>query len=352
MSNQIISRFFKRHPALEGLDRIAAAVSGGPDSMALAHMLIVWAKEHKKQVHVLTVDHGLRVAAKTEAQMVADWVSAENNGDFHHQILEWRGDKPETSIMEAARAERYRLMAEYCHAHDIGALFLGHHQDDQAETFLIRLAKGSGLDGLASMSEVRAYDDDLILARPLLGMPKQELIEYCDGVNVPYVTDPSNEDDTYLRPRVRQSMAALEKEGLSSKRLAVTAKRLARARQGLEQISAKVFDDVLLSGISANSDESTEDKLGFDFIRLQEHPEEIGLRVLQKALEIMRPAADYNVRMERLEELFESLWFSSSEFKPRTLGGCIFSLKKNKEVQVKNDGYKQNMILWIEKEKG
>lgn len=328
MTGNSLDLFFIKNTSLNKCQKVAVAVSGGPDSMALAHMLVRHVKD--KQVHILTVDHGLRVEAEQEARMVADWVEDMKLSNVSHHILRWKGEKPETAIMEAARMARYQLIAGYCYKNEIPFLFLAHHRDDQAETFLIRLSKGSGLDGLAAMEEFRQYDDALTLARPLLDVTKQALTLYCNDHKIPYIEDPSNENADYLRPRLRQSMEILGKEGLTAKRLAITAKRLARARQALETISAEAFDDSLK--------EQTADRLVFDFNKLREKPEEIALRVLQKALQTMRPEADYNVRMEKLEEIFLQLWTQPEKFKPRTLGTCIFALKN------------KNTALWIEKE--
>ncbi len=334
MTQLIFKNFFSQQTSINQEDDYAVAVSGGPDSMALAHLLIEWTQAHHKKLHLVTVDHGLRAEAKDEAQMIADWVEGLGLEGVRHSILRWEGEKPDTAIMEAARAARYQLMASYCQENNIKTLFIAHHQDDQAETFLMRLSKGSGLDGLASMGALRSYDESLTLARPLLEVAKQDLISYCAEHHVPVVNDPSNENVDYLRPRLRASMAVLEKEGLSVKRLATTAKRLARVRTALEEITQKAFEDCLR--------EKTEEGFSFDLRRWQKFPEEISLRVLQKALESLRPEAPYRVRMEKLEDLFQSLWLSPCSFKPRTLGGGLFSLKCDKGCQ--------NASLWVEKE--
>lgn len=313
---------------------LAVGVSGGPDSMALAALLVGFCIRHKIYLYLLTVNHGLREAAKIEAQMVAEWVKAQDNPLLTHHILNWEGEKPAAAIMESARTARYDLMAAYCGNHDIPYLCIAHHQDDQAETFLIRLAKGSGLDGLGGMQEVRDYSKSLKILRPLLDVPKNDLISYCQQNNIPFINDPSNENTDYLRPRLRQSMEILAAEGLSAKRLSLTAKRLSRVRQALEEIASQALQKSIL-------DKSAE-KISFNFDALKEYPAEIGFRVIQKALEDFREDAAYNVRMEKLEDLFESLWSLPDDFKPRTLGGCVFALKLDK--------LSENTILSIEKE--
>jgi len=329
-----LRNFFKTHPSLDREKRYAAAVSGGPDSMALAHTLIHATAQQGKELFLITVDHGLREEAKDEAQMVADWVAEQNAPHVSHVILKWGEKKPLSGVMEVARKVRYEMMAEYCASKAALTLFVAHHQDDQAETFLIRLSKGSGLDGLASMAVVRHYNEDLKIIRPFLKASKEELINYCDKYNVPYAVDPSNKNKDYLRPRLRESMAALEAEGLSNKRLATTAQRMGRAREALETITAHVFHDCFI--------QKTNKAISFDFDHLKEQPEEIGLRVIHRALEEMRGDTDYNVRMEKLEDLFQSIWFESKDFKPRTLGGAVFSLKRDKSTG--------NTALYIEKE--
>ena len=331
MLKQSLLDCFSRYKELSEKEIYAVAVSGGPDSMALAHALIDHTKAQGKECHILTVDHGLRAEAKNEADMVAEWSA--KHGVTHHNLI-WEGDKPDTSIMEEARNARYQIMADKCAELGVYELFVAHHQDDQAETFLIRLSKGSGLDGLASMSALHHYNENLTIVRPLLNISKADLVSYCDKNKIPYVKDPSNQNDNYLRPRLRASMEILEQEGLSSKRLAATAARLARARRALEQIT----DEAHRSCVKNQSVEM----VVLDFSVLKKQPEEIALRVIQKSLEDMRPDADYRTRMEKVEGLFNALWFETDNFKPRTLGGCVFSLKGDKQGQ--------NLALYIKKE--
>jgi tRNA(Ile)-lysidine synthase len=158
----------------------AVAVSGGPDSMTLAKLLSSWATQNNKTIHALTVDHGLRAESADEAAQVAAWLK--NWPNTRHSVLKWEGDKPQNRIQEEARNARYRLMTDYCAGQGISSLFLAHHQDDQAETFLLRLAMGSGLDGLAAMRAVHKTGAGLILLRPFLTLPKERLLATCgDG---------------------------------------------------------------------------------------------------------------------------------------------------------------------------
>jgi len=325
-----IDNFFDKYPDIKEKRIHAVAVSGGPDSMALAYALSQWCVKNNIMLHVLTVDHGLREESKREAQKVAKWVQAQSLENMAHHILTWEGDKPENAIMEEARDARYALMAEHCKAHNIKTLFVAHHQDDQAETFLIRLAKGSGLDGLAGMDEVRQYDDTVNMVRPFLSCLKQNLIDFCEVNNVDYIDDPSNENTQYLRPRLRKSMEVLNAEGLTSERLETLTRRLGRAREALEEISQSAYDQVLIS--------QNEHDVLLNFTDLKAQPEEIAFRVVQRAVQNVRDKKDYGVRMDRLENLFESLWQDAENFKPRTLGGLIFALKdKNTALYIKKE---------------
>lgn len=312
---------------LEGPSVIACAVSGGPDSMALVHCLSRWAEPRGVQIKAFTVDHGLRAESADEARRVSAWIGALPN--VAHEILTWGGEKPQSRILEEARAARYGLLKEAMQTNRIEHLFVAHHQDDQAETFLIRLAKGSGLDGLASMRAVHKMEGGGSIVRPLLGVSKADLVAMCDASNIPYVRDPTNENEKYTRPRLRTAQEILEAEGLSAKRLSVTAKRLARARDALENFAERLFQDALK--------DRREDGFMFDYKALAAAPEELVLRVVLQAMDELRPDADYAPRMERVESLMERILHDPS-FNGATLGGCVFAIDR------------KNGTVWIGKE--
>jgi tRNA(Ile)-lysidine synthase len=324
-----IADFFSRHPYLTEQERYAVAVSGGPDSMALLNSLIAVA--NRTDINAITVDHGLRAEAGQEAEVVAGWVKNLGKQNVTHITLQWEGEKPQTGLMEEARVNRYRLLANYCREQNIKNIFVAHHQDDQAETFLMRLIKGSGLDGLSGMTALSDYNENLQIVRPLLKVAKQDLVTYCQENNIPFIQDPTNRDDNYLRTRLRRILPLLEEEGLSTKRLSVTAGRIARARQALEEIAQRLYQETV--------QKKDDKKLKINFAKLRESPEEIGFRVIYAALHEMRPDSGYNIRMEKFEDLFEEIWFRPEEFKPRTLGGFIFTLKEG------------SAALYIEQEK-
>ena len=143
---------------------VAVAVSGGPDSMALLVLAADEAQRSGRVLHALTVDHGLRADAGAEARQVGRWAQALG---VPHTVLTHTGDAPRASVQAAARGIRYRLMADWCAAHDMAALLVAHTREDQAETFLLRLARGSGVDGLSAMA-TDTTRNGMRLLRPLL----------------------------------------------------------------------------------------------------------------------------------------------------------------------------------------
>ena len=190
-----------RLACFEGAPFVAVAVSGGPDSLALAILADRWARSRGGRMCALTVDHRLRPESGAEIRALAGWLSARG---VRHEILVWEGQKPATGIQEAARAARYRLLAQWCREHGCLHLLTAHHREDQAETHLIRRAAKSGGDGLAGMSAVRELDSCRIL-RPLLGVPKARLSATLAAEGQPFITDPSNRNPAFARARLRES---------------------------------------------------------------------------------------------------------------------------------------------------
>ena len=142
------------------IKHIAVAVSGGGDSMALCLLLKEWCTTQGVNLTALTVDHGLRVDSRTEAEQVSRWMM---EASISHHILSWAGEKPTTNIQDEARKARYQLMGKWCAQNNIAHLCLAHHQDDQAETFLLRLFRGSGVDGLCAMEKKQIFQQMMVL---------------------------------------------------------------------------------------------------------------------------------------------------------------------------------------------
>jgi tRNA(Ile)-lysidine synthase len=290
---------------------IALALSGGPDSMALCRLLSQWAAaEDGPEIHALTIDHGLRPEAAAEARRVGEWVKGWPH--VRHAVLTLKKSRAKRRIMETARQGRYESLADYCRRRAIGRLFTAHHLDDQAETFLFRLAKGSGPDGLAAMRACVSYDAGLSIVRPLLGVAKDRLMATCRHYKIPFAADPTNDNPVFARNRLRQAQKILAREGLTAKRLAVTAARMGRACEALDYYARETFDRSLRGQDGK--------KTAFDFAALAAAPAEISLRVLLRAMK----DDGYGPRREGLEALAADL-FSRENFKKRTLGGFMVS---------------------------
>jgi tRNA(Ile)-lysidine synthase len=199
--------------------------------MALALLAHDWAKGRGGQAVALTVDHRLRRESGVEARQAGRWLKARG---LSHHILPWVGDKPNQGIQAAAREARYGLLFDWCRHHGVLHLLLAHHQEDQAETFLLRLGRGSGIDGLAGMASLSEVST-LRLLRPLLDVPKTRLVATLRTCGQEWVEDSSNRDLAYARVRMRALMPDLACEGLSAAQLAATAGLMARARHSLRE---------------------------------------------------------------------------------------------------------------------
>jgi tRNA(Ile)-lysidine synthase len=211
---------------------IVLAVSGGPDSTALLLLAAQWRARRKRGPKLLavTVDHGLRKEAAAEARQVARL--AKKLG-VPHRTVNWIGKKPKSGLQEKAREARYRLLADA--ASKIGAshILTAHTLDDQAETVLMRLLRGSGPAGLAAMAREKRLGA-LMLTRPFLDIPKARLVATLGKAKISFADDSSNRDPKFTRVRMRGLMPALAKEGLGAGRLALLARRLRRVEAALE----------------------------------------------------------------------------------------------------------------------
>jgi tRNA(Ile)-lysidine synthase len=223
---------------LKPLDRFRLpliAVSGGPDSTALLLMAADWAERRARRIAAATVDHGLRAESAAEAQAAAKLC---DKLGVAHKTLVWTGPKPSTRIQERAREARYRLLAAHARAIRADAIVTAHQADDQAATVLLRLLRGSGVAGLRSMVAMSARDG-IALVRPLLGVPKADLVAFCRANDLPFVDDPSNADARYARAALGPLLAQLAEHGLDRDALLRLARRAGEADEAIARAAAE-----------------------------------------------------------------------------------------------------------------
>ena len=279
---------------------MALAVSGGADSFALMHAV------HARGLPIiaLTVDHGLREGSSEDARAVAAWCAARG---VPHETLRWTGEKPQAGVQAAARAARYRLLCEACERLGLDRLATGHTMDDQAETVFMRLRRGAGR-GLAGMPPRRKIasgpDAPVALLRPMLGVRRAEARTYAEAHGLPVRDDPSNEDETFERVRVRAVLGALEEQGL------LGAEALARTASAVRDTERRPWpNDQIREGQAW----PVEDADGSVTTRVDGEESQGGERVRRR--EIIRALGGGHVDVEPLRV--------SEEGTRRTLGGVV-----------------------------
>lgn len=286
----------------------ALAVSGGSDSTALMWLVARWARTlaQSPRITVLTVDHGLRPEAAAEALKVAGWAKALG---LDAQILTWTGPRPASGLQAKAREMRYGLMRDWCRAHEARLLVTAHTREDQAETFLMRLARGSGIRGLSGM---RADErGPVILERPLLQTGRAALRATLEAAGHPWIEDPSNQDERFERVRLRKALPLLAELGLTPEAVARSAARLERALAPLEELCR----DFLARHVEVRPE-------GFavvDLAAFRKLDEEVAIQLLERLLGRLGGGHE-PPRLMAVEALHH--WLRAGGTQARTLAGC------------------------------
>jgi tRNA(Ile)-lysidine synthase len=308
---------------LEDLPGLVLAVSGGPDSTALLVLAARWAKRLKRapKLVAVTIDHGLRPEAAREAAMVKRL--ARRLG-VPHRTLHWRGRKPQSGLQEAARHARYELLAQVATRARFAHILTAHTLDDQAETVLFRLARGSGLFGLTGMAHAAPLPlngvREIFLVRPLLHIPKARLVATLEAARIAYAEDPSNRDPRFTRARLRGLMPALAREGLDARGLARLAARLRRAESTI-QVAVQAARSAL-----APPPWPQHGPIVFATAPFAGLPAEVGLRLLGAA--VAYTGNEGPVELAKLESLYEGLRQARSRLR-RTLAGALITLSSD-----------------------
>lgn len=292
---------------------LVIAVSGGPDSLALLESLARWRAARAAaapRLEAVTVDHGLRPASAAEALLVG---GIAHRLGVRHTIMRWDGPKPTASIQDAARRARYHLLAEHARrcADQPAAVVTAHHAEDQAETLLMRLARGSGVDGLAAMAPVR-HEAGVPVLRPLLAVAKARLVATLTARGIGFVDDPSNADPAFERVRLRRAWPAFEAAGLSATMIGRSAQRLERARQALDAATDRLTERVVEIHDGAYATIAVQ---GW-----RAASEELRIRSLARVIQAYGGQAE-SVRLSQIEALAGAL--QQREPAGATLGGCV-----------------------------
>ena len=306
------------------LSGLVLAVSGGPDSLALMMLAAKW-RENSGPVplSVATVDHGLREGSAMEAEKVGEWAAALG---LPHAILPWRGEKPMRAIQEKAREARYALLFAHAKALGAEAVATAHHADDQWETLLFRLARGSGLAGLAGMARDQAFPEGKAspggrLIRPLIDLPKQVLIDFCLAQGQTFFDDPSNAHPAYARTRLRALAEPLHDLGFNREKARKLAERAQKADAAIDWAASEIFRRTSLP-----------EKNLYDLTSVEKAPLALVERFLSLALTSAAGGAPQ--RLDRLETLAENMSKALNEghnFRS-TLGGCVVVLNRDKKL--------------------
>ena len=310
---------------LAGTPALVLAISGGPDSTALLVLMARWraALRRGPKLLAVTVDHGLRRESRSEALAVQRLA---HRLKVAHRTVRWAGKKPATGVQEAARHARYRLLAMTAREAGANHIVSAHTLDDQAETVLLRMSRGSGLTGLRAMVRANALGGEphILVHRPFLDVPKARLIATLERAGVGFADDSSNHDPRFTRPRLRALMPALAAEGLTPHRLSLLVRRIQRAEAAIEATADAAVDKVSSPAWPAGG------PIEFDAREFSRLPAEICLRLLGRA--IAGAGDEGPVELGKLEALVEALAAALADRSAepgrlrRTLAGALVTL--------------------------
>ena len=320
-NKKIIQIYKKFERSLNINKRFAVAVSGGPDSLALAFLSKIYSIKKKISTKFLIVDHKLRPESTKEAKLVK---KALNQFYIKSEILTWRGKKPLKNIQSLARKKRYELLFNACRKFKIDDILLGHHLDDLFENFFIRLIRGSGLRGLISL-DTKTEVSNKNLLRPLLNQSKKDLKFLSKKVFGFYIEDPSNKDEKYLRIKIRKLIIDFEKNGLNKVKLNKSIKNL------------KYADEVVRFYVNQNLENNSYFSVKKKQIIFNHNfflqPYEIVFRAFSESIKLIGQKY-YLARGKKIDKILH--YIKKNRTFRQTLGGCIIE-KVNQTVVIKEE---------------
>lgn len=319
MLNIFVNAFENCKNFLINKKKVAVAVSGGIDSLSLILLANEWCKQYDIEVIGITVDHKLRPTSTDEALYINDLLSTKFN--IKHYVLTWNTEKPMSNIEAKAREERYRLMFEFCKNNNIDTILLGHHLQDQVENFFIRLFRGSGIKGLSSIKKVSSRNN-ITLIRPFLDLKKDDLKEYLLKNNIKWIEDESNNDEKFLRNKVRKFLNTFDNKDEILNRINQTIETIQSANNIIENEVKKLENIVYFYNEEYNFFKINIDK----FLNLSK---ELQYRIINLIIgKILN--FETSIRFEKFELFISKIQYFDC-FKKYTLNLCIFEKINNEE---------------------
>ena len=323
LKNKKVAQIYKKFERSIDIDEnFAVAVSGGPDSLALAFLAKIYSIKKKIVPKFFIVDHKLRPESTREANHVRKVLKGLT---IDAEILTWKGKKPSKNIQALARKKRYEILFKRCDKSKIKNILLGHHQDDLLENFFIRLLRGSGLKGLISLDKKNKIDNKILL-RPLINQKKEDLVFLSKYIFNFFVEDPSNKDEKFKRIKVRVLIEELQKNGLSKKKFISTIKNLKHSND--------VVNFYTRENIKKNSFflyKKNKLILSEEFFN---HPYEIVFRALSESIKLIGKKY-YLVRGRKLDKILKDI--KNNSLTKSTLGGCVLE-KVNETLIITKEG--------------
>ena len=308
-----IYKNFKKKLKTFKKNSFVVAISGGPDSLALAALSKAISTESKIKFFYVLVDHKIRKNSSSEAKKVKYLLKKHN---ISLNILSNKF-KIVKNIQSQARTVRYELLINFCRKKKVNSIMTAHNLEDQVETFFIRLSRGSGLTGLSGMKSKSKLNNNIFLFRPLLDIKKQFLIKITKKKFGHFFKDPSNKDTKYLRTKVRNLKKSLLKSGINYDQITKSINNLASSKATLEGYYEEIFKDTV---------KKTRDKIFIDFKKFALLNSDLKMQVINKSIKILKKNY-YNPRSKKVINLIN--FFKTKNFQKSTLAGCIFYKEKD-----------------------
>ena len=313
LNNKKIGKIYKEFEKNLNLNKnFAVAVSGGPDSLALAVLAKIYAIKKKLISKFFIVDHQIRKESSKEARLIRRKLSSVG---IKSQILIWKGKKPTKNLQSLARKKRYELLIANCNKSKIKNILLGHHEGDVIENFFIRLLRGSGLKGLISFDKETRVDQ-INLLRPLLNQKKDDLIFIAKNAFNFYVKDPSNENELFLRAKIRKLIDEMQKNGLDKKKFSNTIRNLKYSDKAI-----KFYVNKNLKENTYFSSKENDYTINMNFFK---QPHEIVFRSLTFIINVIG-GRYYSPRGKKIDLIINKI--NNKELSKVTLGGCIIEMQ-------------------------